>query len=378
MPNNSPTIILAGHGAVSKKEYVSDDKLANHHVILPAKLGGKFCYVAHNMISQDLMATKPPVDVTIILGHLENVYGVSTVNRKNIANPVKLSPDSAPCDLSLEEHQKKLNELLKQIEELDESLEFSNLGGLFDDVSENQEKEDSDKSIEPSIESEFFKGIDFSQINLRETVKIQITEALENYKIEASDSINAWQLREHFLGPLISESESTLQKVTADKDNLAERMYEPVGIPYPVTRLLENSDISNDKLLNFYFDEGKLFMQIKDCRLKKDIIDNVFLEHQDILALIDQYLYRVDEYGNKIVKLQIPTDLTIYAKPIDKPLKLSNILDILHEVCISVPYNTYVQGVFIDSYIQLTGAYEFTIPDDVNIVWGACRDFIDE
>ena len=73
--------------------------------------------------------------------------------------------------------------------------------------------------------------------------------------------------------------------------------------------------------------------------------------------------------------------MLIYVTPSYRLFTLSQILNILHKIHIFVSDvlrddnpEPKVDGVCFADNLPYTHGYDFTIPDDVNVVWGACRD----
>jgi len=348
MPNKSAAIFLAGHGVVSIKRDVADDKLGSHYVILPAKLGGKLCYTAHNMISQSLMLLKTADEVYSKLQDLESVYGVSSVsigNRFLDSNFVQFTDTSDLCSLSCDDHRQHLEKILQQIKDL-EDLPMS----LFDDPPDWK-----------SLQSVFFRDVDFSQADIRSEIQNKIENSLK----APTDSVKAWKLREHALSCLVSDDHSINAKL------LEERMYTPKE-PYKPHSIV-NFDSGKVLDLKIYINERKIGEQIATMHANEEYINRVFAEHENIKKIIADYIHD----GVK-TNLQIAADQAIYVTP-SSPFSLSQILDILHNIHIFVSDTLLgntpeVQFVCFTDNPQNPYEYDFTIPDDVNVVWGACRD----
>ena len=107
----------------------------------------------------------------------------------------------------------------------------------------------------------------------------------------------------------------------------------------------------------------------------EEYINRVFAEHENIKKIIADYLHD----GVK-TNLQIAADQSIYVTPSSRSFLLSQILDILHNIHIFVS-DTLRDNIPEVQFVCVTDnpqpyeyKYDFTIPDDVNVVWGACRD----
>jgi hypothetical protein len=340
MPRGKAIIFLAGHGAVSvKNKFVDDNYLKNHHVTFPAKIKGQLCFVAHNIILQSLINCRNSVDE---LEKLENYHGISKVSISNGRPIYLLFPDGITCQVDLSDlaHRQQLQKFLQYIQDISKAKD-QDLQPLLDKYSEMQ----------TGIFAEVRMGFCLADSARREALEGEIT------KILGSNSITdkACMLLEHKLGSW----ESSMAKNPWQ----AEMPYSPATSSSYERHTLCSIHSTDNTRLDFYVDKSKIEQVISD----------------------EQEKASPERFKNK----KLENGVIYITTPSREPVLLSKILELLHKIHIYVSQfdkKVVIRGVFvienpediapndIDRSQQVYEWYDFTIPDDANVVWGACRD----
>ena len=334
MPNNSPIIFLAGHGIVDGSYEISDHLLAQHNIVFPSKLKGQLCFVAHNMIFQSLIDR--PQEALERLEHVHGVSTVSTANREQRAE-VEFMKDNM-ADLRIHDHRHQLRIFAQNIHKIIKATDILECQGLEADL----------------VASNFSKlavGL-FHDLKIEDFRRLfQDLAICQNFIDSIEKLLIPTALLEHKLGSW----EQSMKSYPWQQD----MPFDPSKNGYITHAITSSTDRGvNEKRLTVYIDRSKI-------QEAPNPIPEVFNRNAIDAS---QVLY-----------------ITTSAK---QHVLLSEILDILHKIHIYVSIKKEnkekdIRDISVDlreSPADLEGDtelydwYDFTIPDDANIVSGACRD----
>ncbi len=341
MPNNSIAVFLAGHGTVTRKSVID---FGEYNIIFPAPFGSKFCYAAHNMVWHNLSSATTNDSLIVELKKLEDTYGITSVYTAYTRNMLE-HKDVSLCggikvyDLSKCEQRVHVRGILKSIEDIEDSLSTIRKHALEDpDIDYNR--------LTWSLEAD--ESLVCNEADLVSIKEIIIT-ALKNTK--------QIDIYEHALSYDPEEFDLT-QKYS--------RIQAPQP-PYKSHNVIDGDKEGAGHYLKIYINEEAICKQAR----ASDTIPNT-------TKIKDQAIYVMP-----IVPVVSRHEKQDY-------FFLSKILDYLHKIHIFVSKKVIndeieVHSVTIDEMLGILTPkntadelwYDFTIPDDANIVWGACREIQD-
>lgn len=356
--SKSAVFFLAGHGAVSAYgtplEDVEDHRyLRSHHIVFPSQKKGQLCFVAHNLIFQGLMRSD---DMSLELRHLETVHGVCGVDARHRGVTflsehlqhfqVNLNDIGIRNELHL--FVLKVGAILRIIDNIDKS----GLGEVFE--------EQNFVALQTGIFSEERIGAWFGT-GIIHKIKDDIESLLE-LTVPIEHALGSWDK-----SMLANPWQSDMPYIPSSHEDYMELRITSQS------RAKSNRDYVTSKAIKLHIN-------------KKKLSEHAFLSNEEL-------------NDNGFIPKHLSFDQLIYmTTSSEKHILLSEILDILHELHIFVSTKTSsdstdvkIRGAYVIKQDELdyispmdfdTNAddytwYDYTVPDDANIVWGACRDTSD-
>ena len=341
MPTGSMIIFLTGHGGSSRSTFIAPDSFGDHSFVFPSMYRGQLCFVAHNLMAQALLESNTPIRE---LERIEKTHGVSTICKS-------LSLASSPSETLADSITISLDTIKLQV-----LHQFFSRLCLYNTLQ---------KVVATCAEYEIYGEPDTTKI-------VEGIEIVTDVGIERDISIKLRTI-----------------------PGYARKMQESVGNILKKYLPLEHKLGTWEGVMESHQEEmpyrpGKL----ENITIFSTTYSNYRLKFYLDSAKVDALLQKIPPppQPRELQQCQFDDTIVMYMTNAtqDQPIPLSDILQILGklhvfvkkaasgttEILSSIVYDStddYSAGEFY----CLAGEYQVydcTIPDNANVVWGACRD----